>query len=169
MTARKIDSAELREIALTGCTMVIMAERFRCKHETVRRWLRRDGLFEQWHALRFKSSLCEHCGLPSSRRFCSHLCWGQSQRQTISIEVLAPYIAAGTKLTTVARELKVTRGFVHDVLVRQGLYKAWAKRRYKKCASPTVGSTSATTAFAVVTTPSSRLEVPTDAHTNFGN
>jgi hypothetical protein len=82
---------------------------------------------------------CEHCGVvfevgPSSAgRFCRPECWGLFQRESIVDELLIPHVEAGTPMIKIAADLKVTRGFVRDVMVRQGLYRNWTERRYKKC------------------------------------
>lgn len=70
----------------------------------------------------------------SQGRFCSLQCVGLSRRRDIQPELLAPFVEAGTAMIRIAADLKVTRGFVRDVMQRRGMYRTWCERRYKKCA-----------------------------------
>lgn len=85
-------------------------------------------------------SVCEQCHVvftpleQSQGRFCSLQCVGLSRRRDIQPELLAPFVEAGATMTKIAADLKVTRGFVRDVMQRQGTYRTWCERRYKKCA-----------------------------------
>lgn len=152
MTARKIDPVQLRAIALTGASIHAMAAHFVTRPDTVGKWLRRDGLYQAWRKLRWKSSQCEHCGCPSPySRFCSHQCWGLHSRRAVEPALLAPYIENGTPLTQIAAALDLDRGFLRVAMKRQGLYRPWCERRYKKCASLTAGNSSASTASGTVT------------------
>lgn len=105
-------------------------------------------------------SICEHCRADfepleqSKGRFCSLQCTGLSRRRDIEPELLMPHVEAGASMTKIAEALKVTRGFVRDVMRRRGVYRAWCEQRYKKCASPKAGSSSATSASATAISPS---------------
>lgn len=168
MTARKIDSVKLRQFAIEGRTTKEMSEHFTCTTETVRRWLRRNGLLDQWIEQRSKVNTCEHCGIPSADRFCSQTCWGYARRRTIDASLLSPYVETGTPLLRMSAELKLDRGLLRSALLRNGQFKDWAQRRYKKCASLKAGTTSATTASVVATTPSAGSVARMAGGTNCG-
>lgn len=131
---RKIDSGSLREIAITGCSIVEMSAHFDCAYVTVRRGLRRYGLLHEWSKQRRKQHVCEHCAQPSADRFCSQKCWGYANRKEIDAGLLAPYVEKGATLLSISAELKIHRNLVRAELIRHGLHKSWANRRYKKCA-----------------------------------
>lgn len=136
MTARKIDTAKLRNLAIAGLPLKKMAEAFQIKRtDTVRIWLRREGLYSKWKERRRKEHACEHCGAPAAERFCSPRCWGLAHRRVIDPTVLAPYIERGVPLLRIAAEMNLDRGFLRAAMIRQGLYKNWTQRRYKKCAA----------------------------------
>jgi hypothetical protein len=168
MTIRKIDSSALREFAMKGDSVKHMSEHFKCTTETVRRSLRREGLLEQWVVLRCKEHKCENCGKPSADQFCSPKCWGYAQRRVIDASLLAPHVEAGTPLLRMSDALKINRGLLRAALIRNGQFRVWAQRRYKKCTSQKAGSTSANTAFGVAITPSARSVARTDGGTNCG-
>lgn len=168
VTIRKIDSSELREHAIKGHSAKQMSEHFKCTTETVRRALRREGLLEGWVAHRCKEHMCENCGEPSADQFCSPKCWGYAQRRIIDASLLAPYVDLGTPLLRMSAALKLNRGLLRAALIRNGQFRVWAQRRYKKCAFQKAGPTSASTAFVVATTPSARSEAGTVGSTSCG-
>lgn len=51
---RKITPEALREAALAGMTNRDMARKFETNRATVLKWLRADGVFEQWARHRYK-------------------------------------------------------------------------------------------------------------------
>lgn len=168
MTLRKIDSSVLREFAIKGYSAKQMSEHFECTTETVRRWLRREGLLQRWIDRRCKEHTCEYCGEPSADRFCSQQCWGYAQRRVIDASLLAPYVEVGTPLLRMSAALKLNRGLLRAALIRNGQFRVWAQRRYKKCAFQKAGPTSASTASATVTTLSVESAVPTVTGTSYG-
>lgn len=153
MTIRKIDRAALRVFVMDGRPVKEMSEHFHCTTETAHRTMRRYGFHDEWIQRRRNEHACEHCGEPSVDRFCSKECWGYAQRRVIQAAQLAPYVQNGTPLFRMSAELKVNRKLLRAALIRLGLHKSWAQRRYKKCASQKVGATSASTASAMVISP----------------
>lgn len=168
MNTRKIESSVLQELAITGCAIKQMSEHFKCTDESVRRALRRFGFLDQWKELRCEKHGCEHCGRPSADQFCSTKCLGFAQRKSVDAAVLAPYVESGTPLLHMSAELKVNRALLRSALIRNGQFKQWAQRRYKKCASRKVGATSASTAFGEAIAPSAKLVVHTAGRTSCG-
>lgn len=118
---------------------------------------------------------CERCGAKFKRRsegkrkyrFCSQHC-GNLARRKVTAEMLRQYADGGARGYQIATALKISISAVLPALRRFGLYRLWATRRYKKCASQMVGPLSASTAFAAVTTPSARSEAQTVGDTSFG-
>jgi hypothetical protein len=157
MSIRKIDRAALRAFVMKGVSVKDMAAHFLCTTETVHRTMRRDGFHDEWVQRRRNEHTCEHCEAPAADRFCSKECWGYAQRRVIEATQLAPYVEQGAPLIRMSAELKVNRKLLRAELLRLGLHKIWAQRRYKKCASQKAGVTSASTAFVAVSTPSARL------------
>lgn len=168
MTARKIDSSSLRAFATEGRTTKDMSEHFACTTETVRRWLRKERLLDDWIARRCRQNTCEHCGQPAADQFCSKECWGYAQRRVITVAMLAPYVKSGIPLIRMSAELKINRRLLRAALIRNGQFKDWTQRRYKKCAFQKAGSMSVSTASGVATTQSSRSEAPAAGVTNYG-
>lgn len=83
------------------------------------------------------SFTCEHCGSQFVRnkersRFCSARCDGESRIKVDSqkLRALAPL---GLKAVMLARALGVSSKTLRSALRREGLYRAWAGRRYAKC------------------------------------
>lgn len=169
MTAKKVDSVELRTLVLAGLSVKEMSEHFKCTTETVHRSMRREGIHDRWVQQRCKHHVCEYCGKPSAVQFCSGKCWALSRRRVITTEMLSPYIENGTSLLRMSAELKISRNMLRTALLRLGLHKNWAQRRYKKCAFQKAGPTLVITAFDVATIPSARSVGRTDGSTSYGN
>lgn len=104
---------------------------------------------------------CERCGASFQHRsegkrkyrFCTQHC-GNLARRKVTAEMLLPYVDGGVCSNRIATELKISDAAVLPALRRFGLYRRWCERRYKKCASLTVGSSSASTVSATVISPS---------------
>ena len=105
---------------------------------------------------------------PGGYRFCSQKCANQHAFK-LGREELLPFAEIGALNWYMAKRLEVSRCTVRRALIEHGLYQLWASRRYLKCASPTDGPTSASTASGAATTPSSRSEAPTAGATNYGS
>jgi hypothetical protein len=50
---RAVDGEKLKHFAFTGAHMWDMAEAFGVHRRVVRKWLQRDGLYEQWKEQRY--------------------------------------------------------------------------------------------------------------------
>lgn len=118
---------------------------------------------------------CEKCFKPFERaskpggyRFCSHHCANQHAFKIGRGELL-PYAEIGAKVGYIAKRLEVNPRTVREALIRHGLRGLWASRRYKKCASLMAGSTSATTASSVTTSPSAESAALMAGGTNCGS
>lgn len=83
-------------------------------------------------------------------RFCSQKC---ANRRPIKLTAatLQPFVERGERAKEIAYSLAVTKATVRRAMVELGLQTIWASRRFKKCASPTVGSSSASTASSEAT------------------
>lgn len=77
-------------------------------------------------------------------RFCSLRCADLSRRK-ITEELLRPYAERGSLNYEISAALNISKTAVLPALRRFGLYRLWCERRYKKCASLTVGSESVIT------------------------
>lgn len=117
---------------------------------------------------------CQRCSTVFDRptkkkgfRYCSQRCANAHQIK-ITLRQLRPYAEKGLRAGYIATQLKVSLATLHRAMVHYGLHRLWSTRRYKKCASPTVGSTSASTAFVEMTTPLSASGAPTVGVTNCG-
>lgn len=114
-------------------------------------------------SLKMVDYTCEYgpCGAKFQRRsegkrkyrFCSQHC-GNLARRKVTAEMLRQYADRGARGYQIATALKISLSAVLPALRRFGLYRRWCERRYKKCASLTVGSGSATTPAEMVTGPS---------------
>jgi hypothetical protein len=109
----------------------------------------------------------EHDKKPGGYRFCSQKCANQHAIK-LGREELVPWAEIGARMGYMAKRLEVSPCTLRRALITHGLYKLWASRRYRKCASQTDGPSSASTAFAVGTTPSSGSEAPMATGTSFG-
>lgn len=110
--------------------------------------------------MNFVTYTCERCFEPFERapkkggyRFCSQKC-ANHHALKLGREELLPFAEIGALNAYMAKRLEVSRCTVRRALMEHGLYKLWASRRYRKCASLMDGSTSAITASAMVSTPS---------------
>lgn len=108
---------------------------------------------------------CERCYEPFERekkgyRFCSQKCANQHALK-LGRDELLPYAEIGALNAYMAKRLEVSRCTIRRALIEHDLYRLWASRRYRKCASPMVGPTLASTASATATTPSARSELRT--------
>lgn len=118
-------------------------------------------------SLKMVEYTCEYepCGATFQRRsegkkkyrFCSERC-GNLARRKVTAEMLLPYADRGACSYQIAKGLKINNSAVLPALRRFGLYRLWTSRRYKKCAPPSVGPSSATTASGAQTSPSARSE-----------
>lgn len=95
---------------------------------------------------------CERCyeafdreKKPGGYRFCSQHCANQHAIK-LGRDELLPYAEIGALNHYMAKRLEVSPCTVRRALIAHGLYRLWASRRYLKCASPTGGPTSVTTA-----------------------
>lgn len=52
-SVRKIDPVALREVAVTGMSILAMSKRFQTQRATIRKWLRQDGLWATWRKQRY--------------------------------------------------------------------------------------------------------------------
>lgn len=118
---------------------------------------------------------CERCKhsfeRPAKRkgyRYCSQKC-ANLRKIKLTARQLKPYAEKGLRATYIAMQLKVSSGALHRAMVHYGLHRLWATRRYKKCASLTVGSLSASTASATAISPSVESVVQMAAGTSCGN
>lgn len=103
---------------------------------------------------------CQRCATTFERekkkkgyRYCSQKC-ANLRKIKLTLRQLKPYAEKGLRATYIAMQLKVSSGALHRAMVHYGLHRLWAARRYKKCASLTVGSSLASTASVMATTPS---------------
>jgi hypothetical protein len=103
---------------------------------------------------------CQRCSVEFKRakkkkgyRYCSQKC-ANLRKIKLTLRQLKPYAEKGLRATYIATQLKVSSGALHRAMVHHGLHRLWATRRYKKCASPMVGSSSASTASVMAITPS---------------
>lgn len=117
---------------------------------------------------------CERCHIafehekkPGGYRFCSQKCANQHAIK-LGRDELVPWAEIGARMGYMAKRLEVSPCTLRRALITHGLYKLWASRRYRKCASPTAGSTSAVTASNAVNTQSARLEAPMVGSTSYG-
>lgn len=124
--------------------------------------------------MNFVTYSCEKCFEPFERaakkggyRFCSQKCANQHALK-LGREELLPLAEIGALNSHMAKVLEVSRCTVRRALMEHGLYKLWASRRYVKCASPTDGTTSATTASNATTSPSSASAALTAGGTSCG-
>ena len=90
-------------------------------------------------------------------RYCSQKC-ANLRKIKITLRQLRPYAEKGLRAGYIAIQLNVSSGALHRAMVHYGLHRLWATRRFKKCAFLTAGSSSATTVFETVNTPSVALE-----------
>lgn len=94
---------------------------------------------------------CERCGCVFERKaghkyqYCSQSCASQRGRK-IGKADLAEAIKGGGTAQSLAKRFGVGVIALREALRAYGLYQTWSKSRYRKCASPMAGSTSATTA-----------------------
>lgn len=116
---------------------------------------------------------CERCQSTFERegkkpyRFCSQLC-SNHHAIKLTAKQLQPYAEKGLRSGYIAAQLKVSSTTLRRAMLEHGLYRLWASRRYLKCASPMVGSTSATTALSAAISPSAGLAAPQVGVTNCG-
>lgn len=103
---------------------------------------------------------CQRCtqsfARPSKKagyRFCSQRCANLRQIK-LTAKKLQPYAEKGLRASYIAAQLNVSNSTLHRALIELGLHRLWALRRFKKCASPMVGPSSANTASAMVISPS---------------
>lgn len=107
---------------------------------------------------------CQRCSITFERakkkkgyRYCSQKC-ANLRKIKLTLRQLKPYAEKGLRATYIAMQLKVSSGALHRAMVYYGLHRLWATRRYKKCVSLTVGSSSASIASAMAITPSAESE-----------
>jgi hypothetical protein len=98
---------------------------------------------------------CERCleafereKKPGGYRFCSQKCANQHALK-LGRDELLPFAEIGALNSYMASRLEVSRCTIRRALIMHGLHRLWASRRYRKCASPTVGSSSVSTASGV--------------------
>lgn len=117
---------------------------------------------------------CEHCFQPFERpskpggfRFCSpdH---ANQHAYKLGRGELQQYADIGARIAHIAKRLQVSEHTVRDALKRHGLFRLWYSVRYNRCASPTAGNTSATTASATVNSPSAASVALMAGGTNCG-
>jgi hypothetical protein len=115
----------------------------------------------------FVTYTCEKCHEAFERaekkggyRFCSQKCANQHALK-LGREELLPFAEIGALNGYMAKRLEVSRCTVRRALIEHDLYRLWASRRYLKCASPTVGPTSAITASSETTSQFVALVAPT--------
>ena len=108
---------------------------------------------------------CQRCDASFERtkkkkgyRYCSQKC-ANLRKIKLTLRQLKPYAEKGLRATYIAMQLKVSSGALHRAMVHYGLHRLWATRRFKKCASLTVGSSSVSTVFETAITPSAGLGV----------
>src|SRR5690606_12575984 len=118
---------------------------------------------------------CEKCFQPFERapkpggfRFCSHHCANQHAYKVGRGELL-PFAEIGARIGYMAKRLEVTPRTIREALIRHSLFRLWYSRRYKKCASPMVGPSSATIASNVTTSPSAESVPLLAGPTNCGD
>lgn len=102
---------------------------------------------------------CEKCftafereSKPAGYRFCSHRCANQHALK-LGREELLPFAEIGARCGYMAKRLEVSERTIRSALIKHELYRLWSSRRYKKCASPMDGRSSATIASGAVTSP----------------
>lgn len=95
----------------------------------------------------------EHDKKPGGYRFCTQKCANQHALK-LSREELVPWAELGARMGYMAKRLEVSPCTLRRALIAHGLYRLWATRRYRKCASPMAGPSSANTASATVISPS---------------
>lgn len=110
----------------------------------------------------------EHDKKPGGYRFCSQTCANQHAVK-LGREELLPYAEMGALNHYMARRLEVSPCTVRRALIAHGLYRLWTSRRYFKCASQTVGPTSASTASSVTISPSAESAVQMVTGTSCGS
>lgn len=117
---------------------------------------------------------CQRCSTAFERakktkgyRYCSQKC-ANLRKIKLSARQLKPYAEKGLRATYIATVLKVSSGALHRAMVHYGLHRLWASRRYKKCASLTVGSSSASTASDKAITRSAESAAQMVTGTNCG-
>lgn len=109
--------------------------------------------------MKFFAYTCERCHKTFERKaghkyqFCSQSCASQRERK-IGKADLAEAIKSGGTAQSLAKRFGVGVIALRETLRAYGLYQTWSKNRYRKCASPMAGSTSATTASGAGTSPS---------------
>lgn len=125
--------------------------------------------------MNFVTYTCERCFEAFERerkkggyRFCSQSC-ANHHALKLGREELLPFAEIGALNSYMAKRLEVSRCTVRRALMEHGLYKLWASRRYRKCASPMAGNSSATTASNVTTTPSAASVALTAGGTSCGD
>jgi hypothetical protein len=75
-------------------------------------------------------------------------------REKVDVEKLRALAPKGLKQEVFARRVGISAKQMPTALRRHGLYRTWQQARFKKCASQTVGSTSAITASEKATSQS---------------
>ena len=117
---------------------------------------------------------CERCHEPFDRekkpggyRFCGQKCANQHAVK-LGREELLPYAEIGALNHYMAKRLEVSPCTIRRALMAHGLYRLWTSRRYRKCASQTVGSTSVTTASVEMISPSAESAAQMAIGTNCG-
>lgn len=95
----------------------------------------------------------EHDKKPGGYRFCTQKCANQHAIK-LGREELVPWAEIGARMGYMAKRLEVSPCTLRRALIKHGLYKLWASRRYIKCGSKTAGSDSATMPGATVISPS---------------
>jgi hypothetical protein len=76
--------------------------------------------------------------------------------EKVNVDRLRKLAPKGMKTAKYARAVGIHQSNLPNALRRHGLYRTWQQARFKKCASPTVGITSVTTASAETASPSAR-------------
>lgn len=122
----------------------------------------------------FVTYTCDRCHEAFERppkkggyRFCSQKC-ANKHAVKLAREELLQFAEIGALNGYIAKRLEVSRCTIRRALIEHGLYKLWASRRYRKCASPTAGNTSAIGASSAATSPSSESAAMTDGDMSCG-
>lgn len=105
---------------------------------------------------------------PGGYRFCSHQCANQHANK-LGREELLPFAEIGARAGYMAKRLEVSARTIRNALIKHDLFRLWSSRRYKKCASPTAGNSSAITASSAAISPSLESVVLTAGGTSCGS